>query len=92
VAVQNSYAPIASVGRFDGGLGLLLRGNGTGGFEVVPLAESNFVVPGDAKALVIVDLDRNGWPDVLVTRNNGTTMAFRNEGFASRKSLPVSAP
>ena len=88
-AVQNSYAPIPSVGRFDGGLGQLLRGDGKGGFAAVPAAESGLVVPGDAKALAVVDLDQDGWPDFLVTRNNGTTLAFRNNGIAGRHSVRI---
>jgi hypothetical protein len=89
VAAQNSYAPIASVGRFDGGLGQFLRGDGQGNFAAVPVAESNLVIPGDAKALVVLDFDRDGWPDLLVTRNNSTTLAFRNEGNVGRKALRV---
>jgi hypothetical protein len=88
-AVQNSYAPIPAVGRFDGGLSQFLRGDGYGGFEPVPPAKSNLIVPGDAKALAVLDLDQDGWPDFLVTRNNDTTLAFRNHGVAGRKSLRV---
>jgi len=88
-AIQNSYAPIPSVGRFDGGLSQLLRGDGHGHFTTVPPAESNLVVPGDAKALVVLDLDQDGWPDFLVTRNNNTMLAFRNRGVAGHKSLRV---
>src|SRR5208283_1244996 len=55
-AVQNSYAPIPSVGRFDGGLSQLLRGDGRGHFTPVAPSESNLVVAGDAKALAVVDL------------------------------------
>lgn len=79
-AVQNSYAPTPVVGRFDGGLSQLLRGDGQGRFTPVPPAESGLVVPGDAKALVTLDLDKDGWLDFLVTRNNDTTLAFRNKG------------
>ena len=61
-AVQNSYAPIPSVGRFDGGLSQLLRGDGHGHFTPVPVAESGLLVPGDAKALAVLDLDQDGWP------------------------------
>jgi hypothetical protein len=88
-AVQNSYAPIPSVGRFDGGLSQLLRGDGHGHFLPVPVAESNLLVPGDAKALAVLDLDRDGWPDFLVTRNNNTALAFRNGGVAGRRSLRI---
>ena len=88
-AVQNSYAPIPSVGRFDGGLSQLLRGDGHGHFTPVPPAESNLVVPGDAKALAVLDLGRDGWPGFLVSRNNDTTLAFRNSGAAGRHSLRI---
>ncbi|HEY4301574.1 MAG TPA: FG-GAP-like repeat-containing protein [Candidatus Didemnitutus sp.] len=88
-AVQNSYSPIAAVGRFDGGLSQLLRGDGHGHFAPVPAAESGLIVPGDAKALVVLDLDQDGWPDFLVSRNNDETLAFRNHGVAGRKSVRI---
>ena len=89
-ALQNSYAPIPSVGRFDGGLSQLLRGDGHGNFTPVPLRESGLVVPGDAKALAVLDINHDGWPDVLITRNNSTTMAFLNHPIPGRHSLSVS--
>ncbi len=88
-AAQNSYSPLPSVGRFDGGLGQLLRGDGRGGFTAVGPAESGFVVPGDAKALAAVDLEGDGWPDLLVSRNNAPTLAFRNRASAGRHSFRV---
>ena len=88
-AVQNSYAPIPCVGRFDGGLSQLLRGDGHGHFTPVTPAESGLVVPGDAKALAVLDLDQDGWPDFLVTQNNNTTLAFHNRGVAGRHSLRI---
>jgi hypothetical protein len=87
--VQNSYAPIPPVGRFDGGLSQLLRGDGHGRFTPVPPAQSGLVVPGDAKALAVIELGRSGWPGFLVTRNNSTTLAFRNNGIEGRASLCV---
>ena len=86
-AVQNSYAPIAVVGRFDGGLSQLLRGDGHGHFTAVPPAESGLLVPGDAKALAVLDLDGDGWPDFLLTRNQLTTLAFRNRGVPGRHAF-----
>jgi hypothetical protein len=88
-ALQNSYSPIPSVGRFDGGLSQLLRGDGAGGFTPVPCARSGLVVPGDAKALAVTDLDQDGWPDFLATRNDNTTLALHNRGIPGRRSLSV---
>jgi hypothetical protein len=88
-AVQNSYSPIPSVGRFDGGLSQMLRGDGRGGLEAVAPLSSGLVVPGDAKGLAIVDLAGSGWPDLLVTRNNAQTLAFRNSRVAGNNFLRV---
>jgi hypothetical protein len=88
-AVQNSYAPIPAVGRFDGGLSQLLRGDGHGHFALVPPSESNLLVTGDAKALAVLDFDEDGWPDFLITRNNSTTLAYHNNGLPSRHSLRI---
>jgi hypothetical protein len=88
-AVQNSYAPNPVVGRFDGGLSQLLRGDGRGNFIAASVAETRLIVPGDAKALVTLDLDDDGWPDFLASRNNSTPLAFRNHGVAGRHSLRV---
>jgi enediyne biosynthesis protein E4 len=88
-AVQNSFAPIPSTGRFDGGLSQLLLGDGRGGLVPVPLAESGLVVPGDAKALVVTDLDDDGWPDFIVSRNHNTTLAFRHTGTVGREPLRI---
>ncbi|MEO6992013.1 MAG: FG-GAP-like repeat-containing protein [Lacunisphaera sp.] len=81
-AAQNSYAPLPAVGRFDGGLSQLLRGDGHGHFVPVPPAESGLIIPGDGKAVAVLDLNHDGRPDFLVTRNNATSLAFRNSGSA----------
>ncbi|HUJ43135.1 MAG TPA: FG-GAP-like repeat-containing protein [Opitutaceae bacterium] len=88
-AVQNSYAPIPAVGRFNNGLSQLLRGDGRGHFTPVPVAASGLLVPGDAKALVVLDLDGDAWPDFLVSRNNTTTVAFRNGGVPGHNPLRI---
>ena len=88
-AAENSYAPIAQVGRFDGGLGQLLRDDGHAQIEPVPPAESGLIVPGDAKAVAVLDIDQDGWPDFLVTRNNNSTLAFRNQGPEGRTPLRI---
>jgi len=88
--VQNSYAPVAETGRFDGGLGLFLRGDGRGNLTPVPALESGLIVPGDAKGLAVSDFDGNGWPDFLITRNNDITLAYLNRGAAGRNCFGIS--
>jgi hypothetical protein len=88
-AVQNSYAPIPSVGRFDGGLSQLLLGDGRGGFLAAPPAHSGLVVPGDAKALCLCDWDHSGWPGFLISRNNASLLAFRPQPLPGRNSLLI---
>jgi hypothetical protein len=87
--VQNSYAPTAWVGHFDGGIGQILRGDGKGHFTPIEPLDSNFIVTGDAKALVLADLDDNGWPDLVATQNNATLLAFRDRGSPHRHALRV---
>jgi enediyne biosynthesis protein E4 len=87
--VQNSHAPDAFIGRFTGGLSQLLRGDGLGGFTAIPPAESGLIVPGDAKALVTVDLQGDGWPDVIATRQQAMMRAFRNAGSTDGRPLAV---
>jgi len=88
---QNSYSPIPSVGRFDGGLGQVLRGDGRGGFTAVAVAESGLSIPGDARALVTLDIDGNGAPDLMATRNQGSALVFQNNAGKGRHWLNVRA-
>lgn len=48
----NDFGTDISVGRYDAGNGLLLKGDGNGGFHSLPILTSGFFVPGNAKALV----------------------------------------
>jgi hypothetical protein len=89
VVVGNSFAPPPETSRFDGGVGWILRGDGRGGFSPAPVRESGWIVRRDAKALAAVDFDQDGWPDFLVTRNNDTPLAWRNNGRAGRHSFGV---
>jgi hypothetical protein len=88
-AVQNSPAPNPAVGRLDGGLSQLLRGDGHGRFTPVPPAESGLLVGGETKAVALRDFDQDGWPDFLVTRQNGEQVAYSNRGLPDRHSLAV---
>jgi hypothetical protein len=76
--VQNSFSPQPETGRMDGGLSLLMLGDGQGGLEPVWPDESGLIVPGDAKALTTTDLNRDGRADFVISRNDDSTMVFQN--------------
>lgn len=89
ITVGNSFAPIPEVGRFDGGVGWLMRGDGRGNFEPVSPKESGIVVRRDAKGLGVVDFNQDGWPDLFATRNNDRPLALLNAGKEERRCFGV---
>ncbi|MCZ6683320.1 MAG: FG-GAP-like repeat-containing protein [Planctomycetota bacterium] len=80
---QNNFSPQPETGRMDGGLCMLLRGSRAGTLSPVFPVESGLIVPGDVKGLSLCDLDRNGWPDLVMTQNDGPLLAFLNTGSES---------
>ncbi|HMD61636.1 MAG TPA: FG-GAP-like repeat-containing protein, partial [Opitutaceae bacterium] len=89
VAVQNFYGPQVETGRFDGGISLLLLGDGKGGFTPATPQESGICIPGEGRGVAVCDLNRDGWPDLIVTRTNENAMALVNRGTAGGRSFSV---
>lgn len=75
-AVQNSYNALP---HFDGGVGIFLKGAGDGTFTAIAPAASGVIVPGNAKALVLIGSDTGARPDLFVTRFSGTSELLRNQ-------------
>lgn len=90
LVAQNSHAPTPSLGRFDSGLGQFLRGDGHGRFIAASALESGLKATGAVNALVVLDFNDDGWPDILASRNNDTTLAYRNAGVTGHRSLRIS--
>ncbi len=63
------------IGRLSGSYGLLLRGDGTGGFTPVEVSESGFFVPGQGRD--IQRLSTRHGEVVVVTRNNDRPLLFQ---------------
>ncbi|MFZ5493757.1 MAG: FG-GAP-like repeat-containing protein [Verrucomicrobiota bacterium] len=87
--VQNSFAPTPSLGRFTGGLGLILVNDGRGGFRSLDPQAGGLLVPGDAKALVVTDLNGDAWPDLVASRNDRPALAFKHRGLPGRRPLQI---
>jgi hypothetical protein len=76
VLAQNFFGPQVETCRFDGGLSVVLLGDGKGGFRELWPAKSGVLVTGDAKSLTVMDFDDNGWPDLLFGQNDDVPVAF----------------
>jgi len=66
-----------AIGQMSASYGLLLRGNGHGGFTPVPAAASGFFVPGGSQARDIQRLRTRGGDLYIVARNNDRPLFFR---------------
>lgn len=76
--VQNFHGPQRETGNMDGGVSLLMKGDGAGNFQPVWPDRSGLLVGGDAKALAVTDLDQDQRPDFVVSINNGRPLGFLN--------------
>lgn len=74
------FGPQIETGAFDGGIGLMLKGDGQGSFSPVDPAHSGLVIPGDNRAAAVLDLNGDGSPDLLGGQNNGSLQAFHTTG------------
>jgi enediyne biosynthesis protein E4 len=75
LAVGNNFYTEVFGGRHDAHIGLLLAGDGKGGFRPVPVSESGFYVPDNGKSLVQLFLGDDR-PVVLAAQNAGSSKAF----------------
>ena len=77
IAGGNFYGVSTYQGRYDSSYGVLLQGNGKGGFDAISLAKAGLVLEGevrDIKMLRIKDEDV-----MLVARNNEPLQVFRKK-------------
>jgi enediyne biosynthesis protein E4 len=75
--VGNFFGPEPMTGRFDGGVSLLLRGDGHGHFTPVSPAESGLVAIGDARAVARLSPVVSGdGPRLAVAQSQGPLLLF----------------
>ncbi|AOS45599.1 FG-GAP repeat protein [Lacunisphaera limnophila] len=89
VAVQNFHGPQVETGRYDGGISLLLIGDGQGGFRAAPAQESGIALAGEGRSVALADWDQDGRPGLLITRTNATVMALNPRTAPNGRSFRV---
>ncbi|HYG35600.1 MAG TPA: CRTAC1 family protein, partial [Clostridia bacterium] len=75
---QNYFAVRPEDGRMDAGRGLLLKGDGKGGFSTVPGQASGIRIYGEQRGCAVADYDGDGRTDLVVTQNREETKLFHN--------------
>ncbi len=71
----NDYGTEVSVGRYDALNGLVLKGNGNGGFKALSILESGIFLPGNGKAMVQLN-GTNGTSLLAGSANRGPIKIF----------------
>jgi hypothetical protein len=66
--------------RFDAGAGLLLLGDGRGGFRPMSVNQSGIRVLGDQRGAAAADYDGDGRLDLAVSQNGTKTTLWHNRG------------
>ena len=75
---QNFFPTEVGTMRFDAGAGLVLRGDGAGGFSALSMRSSGISVLGDQRGAAAADFDGDGRVDLAVSQNGAPTRLFRN--------------
>jgi enediyne biosynthesis protein E4 len=75
---QNFFGVDLDTSRYDAGRGLLLRGDGRGGFTALDGNESGIRVYGEQRGAAWCDYDADGRVDLVVTQNSAQTRLFLN--------------
>jgi hypothetical protein len=71
IIAGNEYQASVDPGRYDAFYGLLLLGDGKGGFKVVPPAVSGLILDGDVRDLKLIQVNKK---QVLLTAVNDDKM------------------
>jgi len=75
---QNFFPTEIGTMRFDAGAGLVLRGDGAGGFTPLSVRASGIEILGDQRGAAVADYDGDARADLVVTQNGAATRLFRN--------------
>jgi hypothetical protein len=76
VLAHNFFSPQRETGRMDGGLSLVLKGNGDCTYTALPHSASGIAIRGDTRKVTAIDLDGNGTKEITFAQNNGPVIIY----------------
>ena len=77
-ATGNDYGTEVSIGRYDAMKGLVMKGDGKGGFRFMPMSESGLYIPGNGKALVRLKGNNNNY-FIAASQNKDALKLFHSK-------------
>lgn len=89
---QNLFTVHPDDTRLDAGRGMILRGDGNGGFEVLPATRSGIRVNGEQRAAAAADYDEDGRVDLVLTQNGAESALFHNDGATRGLRIRLKGP
>ena len=81
--VNNFFGSQPETGYMDGGLGLLLTGDGKGAFKPIWPRQSGVVLENDSMGLATADFDLDGDLDAIASVNMGKAVLLKNKSQAA---------
>jgi hypothetical protein len=78
--------------RFDAGAGLVLLGDGRGGFRPLSVLQSGIRVLGDQRGAAAADYDGDGRLDLAVSQNGAATTLWHNRSAAPGLRVRLAGP
>ena len=76
---QNFFAVDNETSRYDAGRGLVLQGDGQGGFAPMSGPASGVLIYGEQRGSAACDYDHDGCVDLVVSQNAAATVLLHNE-------------
>ena len=76
ILAHNFFSPQRETGRMDGGLSLVLKGNGDCTFSALPHSHTGISVSGDTRKVKAIDLNGNGRKEIAFAQNNGPLIIY----------------